>query len=266
MEQEQNDLESRHRTVLRGIKDFDRVAIARRASKANEVIDWRAFSWTRLFNRLESVLPYKIKMTSVRPIFRSREREFDESDPRRSMPVKVEGLARDWEALFKLQDDLFKNESFGVVNPRNINKLDNGELAFSIEFTYYPDEPIALPDSAPIEDVPQIAASEPPTQAGDTPVEPVNANAAAERRKLPQASGEPAEVTDEWMGQAEAAPEANAAATQTPGPAKANTSRAKKNTVRQPPRRTLPKVDPADDDDGANAGDAGAAGDEGERR
>jgi len=242
MEQEQSDLEDRHRKVLRGVKDFDRVAIGRRASKANEVIDWRAFSWTRLFNRLEGVLPSNIKMTSIRPIFRSRDRQAEEADPRPSMPVKVEGLARDWEALFKLQDDLFKNESFGVVNPRNIDKLENGELAFSIEFTYYPDEPIAPLDSVPTEDVAQAATTEaPPTEAPDAGNEP--ANAAGERRKLPRAAGEPAEVTDEWAAQAEAAPETIAPATQS-----------KRNTSRQPARRTLPKAepDPADaDDEGA---------------
>jgi Tfp pilus assembly protein PilN len=249
MAQEQSDLEDRHRKILRGVRNFDRVAIGRRASKANEVIEWRAFSWTRLFNRLESVLPSKIKMTSVRPIFRSRNSDADKAD-RPSMPVKVEGLARDWDALFKLQDDLFENESFGRVLPRSIDKLDNGELAFTIEFTYYPEEPITGEDSAPIDDLAQAAMAEPQAQAVDTAVEP--ANAAADRRKLPQASGKPTEVTDEWMARAEAIPEANAAATQSAAPASADTSRAKRNTVRQPSRRTLPKVhpDPADADDG----------------
>jgi len=233
MEQEQDDLESRHRKILRGIKNFDRVAIGRRTSKANEVIEWRAFSWTRLFNRLENVLPSNIKMTSVRPIFRSRDREAEEADPRPSMPVKVEGLARDWDALFELQTDLIENTSFGRVLPRNIDKLPNGELAFSIEFTYYPDEPTAAEESAVIEEVAEAAVVEPSsTQAADEP-----ANDDAGRRKLPATADERAEVTDEWAGTTDAQP-------------------AKRSDARQPGRRTLPKVEP----------DADTADDEGELR
>ena len=37
--------------------------------KANEVIEWKAFSWTRLFNLMEQIQPWDIRMTSIRPIF-----------------------------------------------------------------------------------------------------------------------------------------------------------------------------------------------------
>jgi hypothetical protein len=40
------------------------------ADKANEVIGWKSFSWTRLFNLLEEVLPHEVQMVSIRPVFR----------------------------------------------------------------------------------------------------------------------------------------------------------------------------------------------------
>ena len=66
MEQQQVDLNTRHATIVRQVRGFDVKSIGRRTSKANEVIEWKAFSWTRLFNRLEEMMPYKVRMTSVR--------------------------------------------------------------------------------------------------------------------------------------------------------------------------------------------------------
>ena len=236
--EEKRDLTTRHRKILNGIKKFDRVAIARRTNKANEVIEWRAFSWTRLFNRLGKVLPSNIKMTSVRPVFRKADRDDEIDDPRRSMPVKGEGLARDWDALFELQSDLIENQWFGRVLPRHIDKLDNGELAFAIEFAYYPDETVAAADRVATEEVVQADRATPP------PAEETKAaDAGAGRPELPSATDKPAEVTDEWMAQGEKADAAVAAKAQ-PEPAK---------TARPTARRTLPKVQPepaSNDDEG----------------
>lgn len=248
MEQEQRDLAGRHQKILSGIKRYDRVTIARRTSKANEVIEWKAFSWTQLFNRLEKVLPFNIKMTSVRPVFRNRDRDRDELDTRRSMPVKVDGLARNWDSLFELETALIESESFGRVLPRHIDKMDNGELAFSIEFVYYPDAAV----TATAEDVAQAApeSSVMPAAAdpGVTVTKPAKADAG--RRKLPQAVDEPTEVTDAWMARAKK-DEPAAPAAETDTPAATNPQQAKRNTARQPARRTLPKAqpEPADGDD-----------------
>lgn len=236
IDQEQSDLVERHRKILHGVKKFDRIAIGRRTSKANEVIDWKAFSWTRLFNRLEEVLPNNIKMMSVRPIFHDSKDDVDGADPRRSMPVTVEGLARDWDAFFELETNLIKHESFGRLEPRNIKTMDNGERSFSILFRYYPDEPVATPASAVTEDVVRTL---PPDEANGGSGDPVQVEDAkdtvgdpgvdlADRRELPDSARQPAEVVDEWAVQAETA----------------TTRQAKRQTARTPPRRTLPKVQP----------------------
>ncbi|NIM60825.1 MAG: hypothetical protein GTO30_03995 [Acidobacteria bacterium] len=231
MDQERIDLTARHGKVLRDVRKYDRVAINRRTTKANEVIEWRAFSWTRLFNRLEEVLPNNIKMTSIRPIFRGRDRETEEADSRPQMPVKVEGLARDWDSLFELETDLIDDPSFGRVLPRNIDKRDNGELAFSIEFTYYPEEPVGAETPAVAER--EVAEAAPAEEAapGDAPGV---ADSGDTPRKLPPANEQAAEVTDEWAAQS-----TDEAAADTPA---AND---------RPGRRKLPTVpQDRDDDDG----------------
>ncbi len=242
LEQEKIDLVTRHGKVLREVGKYDRIAINRRTAKANEVIEWRAFSWTRLFNRLEEVLPNNIKMTSIRPIFRGRDRIAEIEDPRASMPVKVEGLARDWDSLFELETALIEDPSFGRVMPRNIDKRDNGELAFAIEFTYYPEEPLEAEtpeEPEQLEPTEKVAAA---TVGDPTAIEPADAGTAepaggAEPRKLPSANDEAAEVTDEWAAQGTD----EAAATDKPAADKAA-------ATNRPGRRKLPK--PAPDDDG----------------
>ena len=245
IDQEQSDLIDRHRKILHGITKFDRVAIGRRTSKANEVIEWKAFSWTRLFNRLENVLPFNVKMLSIRPVFRGRDRSADETDPRRFMPVTVEGLARDWDAFFELETNLINHESFGRLEPRKIETTDSGERSFSIQFRYYPDEPVTHPDQSVNEDVAQApppdaadAGRSDPVRAADV-VDTVADPAAdsAERRQLPQSAQQAAEVTDEWAAEAETVTRSSAAST-------ANTQQGKRHTARPPVRRTLPKVQP----------------------
>jgi len=197
-----------------------------------------------LFNRLEEVLPNNIKMMSVRPIFHDSRDDVDGADPRRSMPVTVEGLARDWDAFFELETNLIKHESFGRLEPRNIKTMDNGERSFSIQFRYYPDEPVATPAPAVTEDVVRTPPLDEANAAVADPAQLAEATDTvgdpgvdlADRRELPDSARQPAEVVDEWAVQAETA----------------TTQQAKRQTARTPPRRTLPKVQPgsAEADDG----------------
>lgn len=223
MDQEQLDLRNRHGQIVRAVRTFDVKAIGRRTSKANQVIEWKAFSWTRLFNRLEEMLPNNVRMTSVRPIFREADRNEDDADLRQSISVTVEGLARDLDAFLQIQTELIQHESFGYVRPRYADRTDNGEYSFGVEFLYYPGEPIDLGDSIEAETA----------DSGEEPAdEPVAAAAAAgaegeDKRELPPIDPQPAEVTDDW---------AEHTATEDEATAKAEDSR--------PKRRTLPRVEP----------------------
>ena len=196
IEQEEQDLSNRHRRVLKGVRDFDIKSISLRTTKANEVIDWRAFSWTRLFNRLEEVLPNNVRMTSVRPIFRDRDRNANSNDPKRSVSVGVEGLARDWDSLFEIQTNLFEHPSFGHVNPRFIEKAGNGEFAFSIEFVYFADES----GEAPTDD-PGIETAGKANDPGEPETGESETRANEPLRSLPSAEPKADEVTDDWAAQ-----------------------------------------------------------------
>ena len=53
---------------LRATVDFKQVeSAALEAHQANDLIDRRTFSWTELFNRLETTLPDEVRITAVRP-------------------------------------------------------------------------------------------------------------------------------------------------------------------------------------------------------
>jgi Tfp pilus assembly protein PilN len=229
LEQQQADLNARRAKIVREVRGFDVKSIGRRTSKANEVIEWKAFSWTRLFNRLEEMLPHKVRMTSVRPVFRDRDRDDEDGDSRYAISVTVDGLARDLSAFHEIQTKLIQHDSFGWVKPRFANRADNGEYAFGVDFLYYPGEPEAAEEA--IDEVVDEAAgdvakaSEP--EAETTAAQPDTTTARAETPKLPAPNQPAAEVTDDWAERAE--PEETAAAD----------SKAPKTQ-----RRSLPPVQP----------------------
>ena len=98
------------------------------------------------------------------------------------MPVKVEGLARDWDSFFKLETDLIESQSFGRVLPRGIDKMPNGELSFTLEFAYFPGESLPASEEPLVEEVAQDdAKTPPPDEATDTAVELATGGDAADR-------------------------------------------------------------------------------------
>ena len=71
IEGQMDNLDQRERTARREIAGFDVKALGIQAFKANEVIEWRVFSWTRLFNLMEQIQPNNVRMSSIRPLFRA---------------------------------------------------------------------------------------------------------------------------------------------------------------------------------------------------
>src|SRR5262245_16021363 len=58
VEEQSAQLQAREQVAREGIAGHDLKQLQTRVDKANEIIHWKAFSWTRLFNRLEDVQPY----------------------------------------------------------------------------------------------------------------------------------------------------------------------------------------------------------------
>lgn len=215
------DYDQRELKAEAGVAEFDLKSLAIQAVKANEVIDWKAFSWTRLFNLMEEVLPYDVRMTSIRPLFQGGRRrgEMAPAEPvqGRTVPVAAEGLAKDFKAVWELQNSLLADPHFGRVYPERLQRTDRGEIVFNITFLYRPDfvaeeaavvEAIEVPeevgDEAAVETPqPPEGAASPEGEAGTPPAD--TAALAAE------ATTEEGEAAAEPPGEELAAPAADGA-------------------------------------------------------
>jgi hypothetical protein len=137
------DLDDREGVAELGIKGYDLAALEVQAAKANEVIEWKAFSWTRLFNKMERIQPYDVRMTSVRPLFRGSERgsilKAVDGEERQSVAVAVEGTAKDFNAFWEMQNVLLSDAHFGQVDPERLNRSESREIIFQLSFLYFPD-------------------------------------------------------------------------------------------------------------------------------
>lgn len=178
-DQEVSDLRQRHDVARRGIRNHDIGFLRTQASRANDVIQMKAFSWTRLFNGLEEVMPYEVRMQSVQPIFRvgqrSRYRATEEDPLRNGIPVNVEGVAKNLEGFLEFERNLFDHPRFDRVEPERTDLLPNQEWAFKIRFNYFPegraDGDLADADTE-VAEVEVPASDEDAVEATDDDVEP----------------------------------------------------------------------------------------------
>lgn len=142
------------------IDALDLDILASQASKANEVIGWKAFSWTQLFNRLEDRLPFNVKLTMIRPNFR-----VDRGSPggfggvdvdEGAVQIRLDGIAKDATDFLALQRSFICGEHFDGVEPIREVRTANGQLLFEMSFLYYPEGttrdpvcPPAVPENGP---------------------------------------------------------------------------------------------------------------------
>lgn len=171
------DLRERNRRAKNGIENHDLDLLQVQAMKANSVIELKAFSWTTLFNRLEEILPYNVKMQRVRPMFRvGRESRSDRPSieaEERAIPVMIDGRAQDLDAFFDLQTALLASPYFERVEPQRQAAVDN-EVEFALQFVYYPNrstepEPEPEPAGEDAADEVEAGADDEPGPAPDPP-------------------------------------------------------------------------------------------------
>jgi hypothetical protein len=190
---EQQQLEVRERRAQNGIEKFDLVSLDVRADKANEVIEWKAFSWTRLFNRLTEIMPYDVKLVEIRPIFQlSRVERSDAIDvrPDGAVPVLVEGVSKNFDAIFEFQNVLLESRYFGRVEPGKLRRTDDKrELIFEMRFQYFQDA-AEQPAAETLDAVEAIDAGADPGAASEPVV------AAGSQIEGPPIDGEPVAVDE----------------------------------------------------------------------
>ena len=147
IEKKTAELQRRDHAAQRAIENVNLPELATQAAKANDVIAAKAFSWTRLFNQLENVLPYTVRMLSVRPQFRFGQGGRRQADnvPEGAVPVSVEGIARDLRAILDFERSLIEDVHFSRVDPDRHSRTPEGETLFTLRFLYYPEgDPVEI--------------------------------------------------------------------------------------------------------------------------
>ena len=133
-----DDLARQARQTRQGINQDELKVVVAAAREANALIDGRTFSWTALFNQLESTLPPEVMLASVRPTI-------DESETRITMIV----LGRRNADLDEFMEKLEATGAFENVLPRQKNLNDDGLTQVTVEALYVPQEPPAGPTAPP---------------------------------------------------------------------------------------------------------------------
>ena len=98
------------------------------ARQANDLIDRRTFSWTELFNRLETTLPPEVRITSVRPSL----------DRDRRIMLMITVLSRGVDDVNEFMEKLEATGAFANVLSRDERVNDAGQLAAALESEYVP--------------------------------------------------------------------------------------------------------------------------------
>jgi len=131
LEQRRRANEVEERDLARDFAVARSEVAASRGELANMIIQERVFSWTRLLNQLEEVVPIGIRVTSLRP------RHED------GLRIRLDGVAKDESSFWDLQERLLADPAFGsvfpdVVQPLNTRAGLSGERVISLEFEYFP--------------------------------------------------------------------------------------------------------------------------------
>ena len=112
---------------LRASVDIKQVDVASgEARRANELIDRRTFSWTELFNRLETTLPAEVRITAVRPSL----------DRDRRIRLMISVLARGVDDVDEFMERLETTGAFANLLSREERINDAGQLVAVLECEY----------------------------------------------------------------------------------------------------------------------------------
>ena len=143
VERRLTDLDRREDNAVKGARVFDPKTMQIQAAKANDIILRRGLSWTRLFNTLEHVVPYEVRMTTVRPVYGTRQAGSSGSRDtlfEGTVPVDIEGVAQSFESFLELERALIVDPHFANVEPvRSDTPPGSPEVTFQLRFLYDPD-------------------------------------------------------------------------------------------------------------------------------
>jgi hypothetical protein len=140
IERRATDLDLREKRAEGGVARHDLKDLSLQAATANEVIEMKGLSWTRLFNLLERVVPYEVKTVAIRPTFGSSTRGGPDTGlPEGAVPVEIQGTAQSLEAFLEFERALLMNAHFDRVEPERSDVVEGGEIVFQAGFLYFPE-------------------------------------------------------------------------------------------------------------------------------
>lgn len=144
--------------IRRGIDQAELQLVVSAAREANTIIDQRTFSWTALFNALETTLPPDVMLTAVQPTFTGE-------GTRVSLTVVGRGLADVDEFMEKLE----ATGAFEGVQDRQMEPLEGGQLRVVIDSRYVPElaEPDPSEKTEPAKPTPEKADPAAPKRSAD---------------------------------------------------------------------------------------------------
>jgi len=122
--------------IRRGLNQAELAAVATAAKEANDLIAQRTFSWTALFNQLETTLPDDVMLTSVSPEF---------TDGQTLIHLDVQGRRSD--EIDAFWDRLEKTGSFHNVQWSNVDVSEEGLHRIQMN-AVYTEAPAAPRDAA----------------------------------------------------------------------------------------------------------------------
>jgi Tfp pilus assembly protein PilN len=129
-----DELGRKARETRQGINQDELKVVAAAAREANALIDGRTFSWTALFNQLESTLPPEVMLASIRP-------SIDENGTKITMIV----LGRRTADIDEFMEKLEATGAFENVLPHQQNLNEDGLTQATIEALYVPEAPAESP-------------------------------------------------------------------------------------------------------------------------
>jgi len=123
--------------IRRGLDQRELAVVSNAAKEANDLIDQRTFSWTQLFNQLESTLPDDVMLTSIHPEFKDN-----------VTTIKVDLQGKRSEDIDTFWDRLEKTGSFRDIDWSNVTVTEEGLRKVQMKAIYTPPTPTPAPRPA----------------------------------------------------------------------------------------------------------------------
>ena len=129
------ELQKQERGLAEEVKKRDFKSVYGRGKLASELIRKSAFSWTQLFNTLETVVPPNVVLAAIRPNISSE-----------GIVLRIEGVAKDHMALLSLEERLQGHDAFKRVSPISERKLNPNlpDITFLVTCDYIPPQQAKL--------------------------------------------------------------------------------------------------------------------------